>query len=618
MRSLQRLLICGMAVTVVPTAVTAQYIVRGTVTDPAGALIPGATVTMQTPQPNAASTRTGPDGKYKFDSVAPGNYLLTATANGFEQVCLPTRVNLFQSKAIAKIGTIVDVGLPVNPFPSDSCGMVGDGCETPKPSSELTRNFELHVAAVGTEGPITIEPPPGPAPLPFITPLPKWPLASESPASTACAICIRAELSFLASDAMRGRGSGTPDELTAATYVGSELMRYGVEPAGDNSSYVQTATVTSQTAAAPPVLTITNGGQTLSWTHGKEFIAQLLTATSVSGPLQKIATLDDIKNIKRGAAVLLPAGANPQNAGGVFELGAAIVMLPASPRLERNWQRAAAELPEISNATGTVGGAALSLNADAAKALAALPDGATIKLDVKPGPVETSHTYNALGIIRGSDPVHSGEVVLLTAHLDHLGIGQPVNGDDIYNGADDDASGTVAVLQMARALGASEGAARPKRTVVFALFGSEEKGGVGSDWFLQHPPVALNTIVANLEFEMIGRADAAVKPDELWLTGWERSNLGPTLAQHGAKLVGDPHPQQHFFERSDNIVLAKTGVVAQTVSSYGLHPQYHRPDDDLAHINWEHMDQAIGSMIEPVRWLVNSDFKPEWLPGKKP
>jgi Zn-dependent M28 family amino/carboxypeptidase len=190
-----------------------------------------------------------------------------------------------------------------------------------------------------------------------------------------------------------------------------------------------------------------------------------------------------------------------------------------------------------------------------------------------------------------------------------------VNGDEIYNGADDDASGTIAVLQLARALGSG---AKPKRTVVFALFGSEETGGLGSRWFLAHPPVPLNSITANLEFEMIGRADPAVRPDQLWLTGWERSNLGPALAQHGAKLVGDPHLKENFFARSDNIVLARRGVVAQTVSSFGLHPQYHRPDDDIAHINFDHMDSAIQSMIAPVRWLANSEFRPEWLPGKKP
>jgi hypothetical protein len=117
---------------------------------------------------------------------------------------------------------------------------------------------------------------------------------------------------------------------------------------------------------------------------------------------------------------------------------------------------------------------------------------------------------------------------------------------------------------------------------------------------------------------MIGRADPSVAAGTLWLTGWERSDLGPELAAHGAKLVGDPHPDQQFFERSDNYVFAKAGVVAQTVSSYGLHKDYHQPSDDIAHIDFHHMDDAIDSLLQPVMWLANSDFVPHWNPGKEP
>lgn len=225
-------------------------------------------------------------------------------------------------------------------------------------------------------------------------------------------------------------------------------------------------------------------------------------------------------------------------------------------------------------------------------------------------------TRNVIGIIPGRDPKLKDQAILLTAHLDHLGIRKPVNGDNIYNGADDDASGCIAVLQLARALAHED--KPPRRTVILAFFGSEETGGQGDHYFLQHPPAPLEKIVANLEFEMIGRPDPAVKPDELWLTGFERSNLGPELAKHGAKLVADPHPEQNFFQRSDNFALAKQGVVAQTVSSFGLHKDYHRPSDDLAHIDFAHMEQAIQSMIDPVEWLANTDFKPEWAAGKKP
>ena len=224
-------------------------------------------------------------------------------------------------------------------------------------------------------------------------------------------------------------------------------------------------------------------------------------------------------------------------------------------------------------------------------------------------------TTNVVGILRGSDPKLSKETILLSAHLDHLGVREGMPGDNIFNGADDDASGVTAVLELAESLAAGP---KPKRTVVFALFGSEEIGGWGARYFQEHPPTPIESFVANLEFEMIGRPDSAVAAHTLWLTGYERSNLGPELAKHGARLVADPHPEENFFRRSDNYVLALKGIVAHTVSSFGLHGDYHRPSDDLSHVDFKHMTDAIASMVEPVRWLINSDFKPAWNEGGRP
>jgi Zn-dependent M28 family amino/carboxypeptidase len=221
-------------------------------------------------------------------------------------------------------------------------------------------------------------------------------------------------------------------------------------------------------------------------------------------------------------------------------------------------------------------------------------------------------TYNAMAVLRGSDPKLAQQTILLSSHLDHLG----VHDGQIYQGADDDASGTIAVLELARSLGALS--THPRRTVVFVCFGSEETGGQGNEYFLAHPPVPLASIVANLEFEMIGQPDHAIRADQLWLTGWERSDLGPTLAKHGAPLVADPHPDQHFFERSDNIALARSGIVAQTVSSFGLGSHYHQPTDTVTHIDFDHLSHAIQWMIAPIEWLANSAWTPTWNPGRKP
>ena len=224
-------------------------------------------------------------------------------------------------------------------------------------------------------------------------------------------------------------------------------------------------------------------------------------------------------------------------------------------------------------------------------------------------------TWNAVGRLSGQDPAARHEVILISAHLDHLGARTDRGGDAIYNGADDDASGSVAVLELMEVLTRGR---RPKRSLVFALFGSEERGGVGSQHFVDRQTVPLRQIVANLQFEMIGRPDAKVPPKTLWLTGFERSNLGPQLARHGARLVQDPHPQMQFFVRSDNIQLALRGVIAHTVSSYGLHKDYHSPADDVSRIDFPHMTTAIQSMVAPLRWLANSSFRPDWNPGMKP
>jgi hypothetical protein len=302
-----------------------------------------------------------------------------------------------------------------------------------------------------------------------------------------CAPCIRGDMSFLASDELQGRGSGTRDEHLAALYAASLFAGFGLEPGGDHGSFLQKAPLP---ATLPPQI-----------------------ARRMAGFAQV-------------------------------------------PRTE---------------------------------------------------------TWNVVGILRGTDAGKGA--ILLTAHLDHLGIGPGKNGDRIYNGADDDASGTTAVIELARVFAAT---ARPARTVLFVLFGSEEIGGYGNRYFLDHTPVPLDQIVANLEFEMIGRRDPALPRDSLWLTGFERSDLGPTLARHGANLVADPHPEQNFFKRSDNYSLARKGIIAQTVSSFGLHADYHQPSDEISRIDFPHMTRAIASMVAPIEWLAQTAWKPQWLANGRP
>ncbi len=441
-----------------------------------------------------------------------------------------------------------------------------------------------------------------------------------------CAACIRAHEEFLASDALEGRGSGTRDEEIAATYVAAQLRQYGIAPAGDDGGYMQRAETVRTRLTAPPQISI-GDGQAITWNYGKEFIFQFAAGSEFSGPLQKVdserlAVGKDLP-VEAGAVVLVRGTDRKgirQAAERLFTSGAAAILIPSGDGEEERFAHAAKKLPEMRTRLATDSGSMfprvsfLEVSQQAVADLEKVPNGTMVKMDA-PSTAEKGHTWNAIGMLRGSDARLRKSAILLSAHLDHLGIGPEVNGDSIYNGADDDASGTTAVLELARVLGRGP---RPRRTVIFALYGSEEAGGLGSTYFEDHAPAPLAEIAANLEFEMIGRADAMVGADRLWLTGWERSNLGPELAAHGAKLVRDPHPEQNFFMRSDNYVLAKKGVVAQTVSSYGLHQDYHAPSDDLRHLNFAHMDAAIGSLIRPIEWLVNSNFTPRWKPGGRP
>ncbi|NJC41472.1 Zn-dependent M28 family amino/carboxypeptidase [Brevundimonas alba] len=309
---------------------------------------------------------------------------------------------------------------------------------------------------------------------------------AQSPA-TVDPVRVAAHENFLAGEALRGRGSATPDEAVAAAYVAARFQEYGLTPAPGMSGYLQTAGVVQQPPSAP----------------GRR------------------------------------------------------------PRF-------------------TVTG----------------PEGA-VRI-----------TTNAIGWLQGSDP--SAGVIMITAHLDHLGV-QP-DGTVRY-GANDDASGTTAVLELARTLAAGE---RPKRSILFVCYGSEELGLLGSEYFGSHSPVPLTDVIANLEIEMIGAQDPNMPAGVMMMTGFDRSNFGAALKERGALIAPDLYPEQHFFERSDNYQLALQGVVAHTISGWATIPTYHTAEDDLAHLDIPFMTQAIQSLVEPLRWLASTDFKPEWAEGGRP
>jgi Peptidase family M28 len=243
---------------------------------------------------------------------------------------------------------------------------------------------------------------------------------------------------------------------------------------------------------------------------------------------------------------------------------------------------------------------------------------------------ERVESPNVAGLLRGADAALRDEVVVYTAHLDHLGIGEPVNGDSIYNGALDNASGTAAMLEVARAFTSMP--SRPRRSVLFLAVTGEEKGLLGSDYFAEHPTVPMERIVANVNIDGL----AILYPfRQMVALGAEHSTLDSTVARVarglGVTLAPDPFPQEVFFVRSDQYSFVRRGVPAvapfmgmQSDSGVDaparfkewLATRYHTPQDDID----QPMDLEAGAEQAQLEFLVgleiaNADERPRWKDG---
>ncbi|MCI0340680.1 MAG: M28 family peptidase [Planctomycetales bacterium] len=226
----------------------------------------------------------------------------------------------------------------------------------------------------------------------------------------------------------------------------------------------------------------------------------------------------------------------------------------------------------------------------------------------------TRRSANLCGLVRGSDPARQGEVVVLSAHYDHLGIGRGEGAEDrIFNGADDDASGVAAILEMGEAFVK----APPPRSVLVIAFTLEEQRLQGSRAFAARPPIPLERIVAAVNVEMVGRP-AAAGPGNFWITGYAYSSLGPALAEaaraHGVKAVADPYPMMGFFQRSDNFPLALAGIPAHSVSTFdpGKHKDYHGVDDEVDRLDLANMERVVRAVFAGARAVASGAEAPAW------
>jgi Zn-dependent M28 family amino/carboxypeptidase len=236
---------------------------------------------------------------------------------------------------------------------------------------------------------------------------------------------------------------------------------------------------------------------------------------------------------------------------------------------------------------------------------------------------ERSDTLQApyvLGMVPGSDPRLRDEFVILTAHLDHLGVGAPdERGDSIYNGADDNASGVAGVLAAARAFARLRPA--PPRSVLFLLVSGEEIGIRGSEYFTRQPPVPLTRIVADVNLDGIGRSWQA---DTVSAEGGAFSSLGATVRAAarahpalGLAVVDDQWPDRTYFETSDQIWFARRGVPSVFFSSSGPDAHYHRPSDEPATIEPELTARIARLAAWTALRVAAEPARPRWVESER-
>jgi hypothetical protein len=223
---------------------------------------------------------------------------------------------------------------------------------------------------------------------------------------------------------------------------------------------------------------------------------------------------------------------------------------------------------------------------------------------------------NVVGILRGSDPVLKDTYILVTAHYDHLGKRENVEGDNIFNGANDDGSGTVSVIELATAFASLK--VRPKRSIVFMTFFGEERGLVGSRYYGAHPIFPIEKTVADINLEQVGRTDDTEGPQvsAAAVTGFDFSDVGTILQKAGemtgVKIFKHPTNSDRYFGASDNQALADQGVPAHTVSVAYQFPDYHKAGDHWDKVDYENMAKVDRTIALAITMIANNPLEPKW------
>ena len=482
----------------------------------------------------------------------------------------------------------------------------------------------------------------------------------------------------LADDKMEGRETGSPGLERAEAYVVEQLKQAGVEPAGEGGYYQKVRFVSRSIDEKNSNMALVKDGKAEALTLGDDafFSTRVDLAPNVEAPLVFVGyglrvpevNYDDLSGIdlKGKIAVVFsgipstipgPLGSHYQTAAERWKvlkaagaIGALSIPNPAS--MDIPWSRmtlarthpsmdlVGAEFKETAGeqiagvinpehvdrffaASGHSFQEILDLSKDR-KQLPRFPLNISLRAQATTTtqPVQSA---NVIGKLPGTDPVLKNECVVLSAHIDHLGIGQPINGDKLYNGAMDNASGDAVLLDVAAALKSSQ--QKPKRSLLFVFVTGEEKGLLGSKYFTAHPTVPRESIVADINIDMFLPLYAM---KSITAYGLKESDLGDDLRRvaekDGIEVEDDPEPQRNSFIRSDQYNFIRRGIPAITMKvGYKpgsaddktfhdwLHQRYHSPSDDLG----QPVDQDAAGKYEQVisqlmLTIADDTKRPQW------
>lgn len=535
-------------------------------------------------------------------------------------------------------------------------------------------------------------------------PAPSPETATQAPSASASSEAkrIEADVRYLADDKLEGRDTGTPGYDLAAEYVARRYAGMGLEPAGDDGTFFQRVpllkALRQEQGAA---FTIDRDGGKVSLEFRDEFLPSLnynapshsLTAPAVfvgQGVYAPDLGQDDFAGVDvRGKIAVLFPGAparfdndrrafyssGTQKLRTLSEKGAAGVVFVGTPQYEEraSWANSAAKwsMPGMrlraEDGTGIDTFPQLKAGASVSAAMAktifagsghkadalfkAAADGQLKAFDL-PGTltltgrtrIEPAESRNVVARLDGSDAALGREFIAYTAHLDHIGVGAPVNGDRIYNGAMDNALGVSVMLEAAKQL--TDAAAKPKRSLLFIALTGEEKGLLGAEWFASHPTVPKADLVANINMDM---PVLLVPAKDVVPIGLEHSTLKTALdtaaKEIGVGLSADPFPEEVVFVRSDQYAFVRAGIPAvyldggiEPAAAGGASPKealdkflrtcYHQPCDDVSQpIQYEdaarlarlnaRIGVLVGDAAERPRWNKGDFFGDRFAPAAK-